>query len=128
MATSSPRGARHPGMVAVSVVVALILWAGAAMLLAVDAFFLADRWNPREGHLFVGAARYMLAGALVGLGLFAGLLGRDWWRGAVPSERGAILLRYWPVIVVAVACLVGAFAMAEPGRDPALPSASLRAP
>lgn len=112
-------------MVAVSVVVAALLWTGTFMLLVVDSFFLADRWNPRAGHLFAGTARYLLAGALAGLGLFAVLLGRDWWRGAVPSERGAIVVRYWPVILIAVACLVAAFAMAEPARDPALPSTSL---
>lgn len=115
-------------MVAVCTFLTLILWTGVVMLLAVDTFFLADRWNPHEGHLFAGSARYLLAGALAGLGLFAVLLGRDWWRGAVPSERGAILLRYWPVVVIALACLVGAFTTAERVPNPALPSTSLRAP
>lgn len=100
-------------MVGVSALIALILWAAAVFLLTVDTFFLTDRWDPRVGHLFAGASRYLLAGALASLGVFGLLLGRDWFRGAVPSERGAILLRYWPVLVIALACLVGAFMTAE---------------
>ena len=115
-------------MVVVSVVVALMLWAGAVVLLSVDTFFLTDRWDPRVGHLFAGVSRYLLAGALAGLGVFAVLLGRDWFRGAVPSERGAILLRYWPVVAIALACLVGAFMTAERMPNPALRSTSLLAP
>jgi Na+-driven multidrug efflux pump len=115
-------------MVAVCVVLALILGAGVLLLLAADTFFLADRWDPREGHLFAGASRYLLAGCLAAFGMFALFLGRDWLRGAVPSERGAIVLRYWPVVVIAVACLVGAFVTAERVPNPALRPTSLLAP
>lgn len=104
-------------------VLAIALLGGAAYLLLSGSLLLRDRWNPQTGTLFSGVSLYLLAGALISLAGFAAAVARGWLRGDVampdphrlrphPDCKGRLIARYWYLLAVALACLIGAFVLA----------------
>lgn len=111
--------------IVVNVVLAAALTAAGIYLITQDAFFMRNRWHPREGLVFSGWSLYCLAAALFALAGFAGAVAYAWRRGDMPqppaesvrphpSYKGAIVRRFWYLTVFALASLTLAFVLARP--------------
>lgn len=110
--------------IALDIVLAVSMFWGGIHLLGQDAFFLADRWDPRTGVLFQGMTLYCLALGLFFLGAFAGMVGYAWAKGTLPmpsgstirphpAYKGSVVARFWYLVLPAVVLIVLAFLLAE---------------
>lgn len=112
-------------------VLAVVLLGGGFYLLGEDSFFLADRWNPEVGTLFHGTTLYCLATGLILLGAFAGKVAYDWVKGTLPmpdrntirphpAYKGALLVKFWYLVLPAVVFIMLAFLLADKAPNPSL--------
>jgi hypothetical protein len=136
---NQPRSLVRPGQkeivnslrVILSIVLALLLLSGGAYLLGQRSFFLSDRWSPETGTLFHGVTLYLLAFGLIFLGAFAGAVAYCWIRGILPmpdrnairphpAYKGAMIVRFWYLVLPAVLFIVLALFLADKAPNPSL--------
>jgi heme/copper-type cytochrome/quinol oxidase subunit 2 len=117
--------------VILNIVLALLLLSGGAYLLGQRSFFLSDRWSPESGTLFHGVTLYLLAFGLIFLGVFAGAVAYCWIRGVLampdrnairphPAYKGAMIVRFWYLVLPAVLFILLAFSLADKAPNPSL--------
>jgi drug/metabolite transporter (DMT)-like permease len=110
--------------IALSIALALGLFAGGVYLLGQDSFFLDDRWDPSTGTLLQGVTLYCLAFGLMFLGSFAGMVGYSWAKGVLPmpskdkirphpSYKGMVIVRFWYLVLPAIILITLAFLQAD---------------
>jgi hypothetical protein len=114
-----------------NVTIALLCSVAAFHLLAQGSFFLGDRWRPETGTLFHGAALYLLACGLILLGAFSGAVAYGWASGTLPmpasdaarpnpAYKGAVITRFWYLVVPAIGFVLLAFLLADKTPHPSL--------
>jgi H+/Cl- antiporter ClcA len=117
--------------VILNIVLALLLICGGAYLLGQRSFSLSDRWSPGNGTLFHGVTLYLLSSGLILLGVFAGAVAYCWIRGILPmpdrnairphpAYKGAMIVRFWYVVLPAVLFILLALFLADKAPDPSL--------
>ncbi len=117
--------------VALNVALTLLLVWGGVYLFGQETFFLRDRWHPETGTYFYGASLYLLSASLFCLAAFAAAVALAWIKGALPmpnprelrphpSYKGEIIVRFWYLVLPALALLLASFALAKHVPNPAL--------
>lgn len=123
--------------VILNIMLALLLFSGGAYLLGQRSFFLSDRWHPESGTLFHGITLYLLSFGLILLGAFVGAVAYCWIRGILPmpdrnairphpAYKGAIIIRFWYMVLPAVLFILLAFFLADKVPNPSLQPAPHR--
>lgn len=117
--------------IALNVALTLLLVWGGVYLFGQETFFLRDRWHPETGTFFYGASLYLLGASLFCFAAFAAAVALAWIKGALPmpkprelrphpSYKGEIIVRFWYLVLPALALLLASFALAKHVPNPAL--------
>jgi len=110
--------------VILNIALTIVLLSGGVYLLGQDSFLLSERWNPEVGTLFQGFALYCLAFGPIFLGAFVGVVTYSWIKGTLPmpdpntirphpSYKGAVIVRFWYLVLPAVLFVFLAFILAD---------------
>ena len=110
--------------VILNIALTISLLSGGVYLLGQDSFLLSERWNPEAGTLFQGVALYCLGFGPIFLGAFVGAVTYSWIKGTLPmpdrntirphpSYKGAVIARFWYLVLPAVLFVFLAFILAD---------------